>query len=411
MLAAIRRKLGALWTDLSQVGERQPLNRAALVIVLFLDLFILVSIFEGLDAHTAQLTTPAERIPVTCAEIVIDRRWSETSRLDRLADAAAVREVPAERRHEPSRSVHPSCAPLLDAIDAARTDEEVSRALRAHRRVEAEIRELGAALSTMRPAYDTALLEAIAAAPHRQGIAAIEKDVREKTAAVEKARAQLATIDAALEGNPRVAAVWARIAALTEDDARRLESDRRRITFWFPLKRLGMQLLFLVPLFAAFYAWSVRSARGGRGVQTLVSSHLLVVSFVPIFGKLAEAVHDVIPKRLLAKLIALLAALNLVAIWYDLVIAAAIAAALFLIWVVQRKLFSREKLVEKRIGKGLCQDCGKRLPAHARACPFCGFSQFVACPACRGPAHVHASHCAECGTSLRAAGSTAPEPG
>jgi hypothetical protein len=410
MLQAIRRKLGALWTDLSRIGERQPLSRAALVILLFLDAFILVSIFEGLDAHTRQLTTPAERIPAVCAEMVLDRRWNETSRLDRLAEAEAFRALPADPSAKRPPAVHATCAPLVEALDAAAKDREISGALRTHRRVQGEIRELAAAVSATRPAYDTALLEDIAGAPERQGRGAIEKDVREKAGALEKARAQLATVDAALEGDPRVGALWKRIAAVTEEDGRRLEADRGRLVFWFPVKRLGMQLLFLAPLFAAFYLWSVRSARRGRGVQTLVASHLLVVSFIPIFGKIAEAVLEIIPRRLLARLIALLASLNLVAVWHYLVIAAAVAGALVLIWFVQRKLFSRERLVEKRIGKGQCQECGKRLPAGARACPFCGFGQFVECGACRGSAHAYASHCAECGAPLPAAEPGAPEP-
>jgi hypothetical protein len=409
MRAAIRRKLGSLWSDLSQVGERQPLSRAALVILVFLDLFVLVSIFEGLEAHTRQLTTPAERFPAVCAEIAIERRWTETSRLERLAEAGA-RGADDDPLRGGRRAVHPTCAPLVSAVEAAWRDEEVARALRARRRLQSELRELSDALSATRPAYDTVLLERMAAAPAVQAHDAIQKDVREKTAALERARAHLGTIDVALEAMPRVTQVWARAGEVTEEDGRRLEADRRRTTFWFPVKRLAMELAFLLPLFAAFYAWGVRSARAGRGLQTLVSSHLLVVSFVPLFWKIAEAVHEVIPKRLLAKLFALLASLNLVGMWHYLVIAAAVAAALLLVWVVQRKLFSRERLLEKRIAKGLCQDCGKRLPPGARACPFCGFGQFTECPACRGSAHVHASHCAACGAALRARGTPSPHP-
>ncbi|HZV82669.1 MAG TPA: zinc ribbon domain-containing protein [Geobacteraceae bacterium] len=47
-----------------------------------------------------------------------------------------------------------------------------------------------------------------------------------------------------------------------------------------------------------------------------------------------------------------------------------------LIYVFQRKLFSIEKIIERRIGKGECQNCGKHLPGGAQACPFCGFVQY-----------------------------------
>ena len=77
-----------------------------------------------------------------------------------------------------------------------------------------------------------------------------------------------------------------------------------------------MQLIFLLPLFLIFRAWNSASLRGGRGLQTLVSAHLLVVSFIPILFKLIEAVYRIIPHRLLAAVFEFLAAFRLVAIWH-----------------------------------------------------------------------------------------------
>jgi hypothetical protein len=161
-----------------------------------------------------------------------------------------------------------------------------------------------------------------------------------------------------------------------------------------------MQLIFLLPLFGIFYAWNALSIRKNRGVQTLVSSHLLAVSFIPILCKIFETIYGIIPKKLLKQLIDLLESLKLVAIWHYLIIAVAVVAALFLIYIFQKKLFSREKLLERRISKGECQQCGKHLPAGAHACPFCGFTQFKPCGHCYKPTHVHGKFCRECGKQV-----------
>jgi hypothetical protein len=162
-----------------------------------------------------------------------------------------------------------------------------------------------------------------------------------------------------------------------------------------------MQLLFLLPLLGVFYFWNSLSIKNNRGLQTLVTSHLMGVSFVPILCKIIETVYDIIPKKLLKRLIDLLESLNLVAIWHYLVMALAIGATLFLIYIFQKKLFSREKLIERRISKGDCQQCGKRLPACSRACPFCGSAQFKSCPSCNQPMHVQGKFCKECGKPQR----------
>jgi hypothetical protein len=407
-MSKLRARAATLLSNLFRVGDRQPLAKPALVVLLFLDAFVLVSIFEGLAEHTGQLATPFARVPHVCVEMVIERRWGEADRLDRLRQA-----IPFDRSPYPGApavEVHPLCAPLLDGLRAVGEDAEVASALRARGDVTAELGRLEGAMASLRPAYDTALLETAAGRPG-PAIPAIEAELRQKTAALDGLRAHLATIDAALLGAPAVAALFAQLSGLGDRDRLRLESDLRRLTFWFPLKRLGMELLFLVPLLGLFLGWTVRSARRGPGVQTLVASHLLVVACVPVFLKVIEAVYEVIPKRLLAAVIALLARLNLVALWHYLVIALGIAVALGLIYLVQRRLFSPGRLAQRRIARGQCQDCGGRLPPSARACPSCGFAQFRRCPACSGSAHVRAAHCAECGADLRAGEAPATGPG
>ena len=65
--------------------DDQPLGKAALVIILFLDIFILISIFNGLNEHTRQLSTPDEYVPSSCREIVINRHWNATNRTENLS--------------------------------------------------------------------------------------------------------------------------------------------------------------------------------------------------------------------------------------------------------------------------------------------------------------------------------------
>ncbi len=163
-----------------------------------------------------------------------------------------------------------------------------------------------------------------------------------------------------------------------------------------------MQLLFLLPLLATFAVWHGASARRGRGLQALVAAHLVVVASIPLIFRIAEAVYDVLPKRFLKRFIELLVSLKLVAIWHYLVIALGVAAALATVFAIQRWLFSRERLLERRIAKGECQSCGKRLPAGARACPFCGYGQRRACSSCGGRTPVHAPFCSECGAPATA---------
>ena len=122
-----------------------------------------------------------------------------------------------------------------------------------------------------------------------------------------------------------------------------------------------------------------------------------MVALVPALIKLLELTYDIIPRKLLKRVIEILISLKLVAIWHYLVIGAAVLLALALIYLFQKKLFSREKLMLRRIAKGQCQNCGQRLAADSAHCPACGAGQYHSCRHCQALTHVHGKFCRACG--------------
>ena len=380
--------------------DRQPLGRAALTIVLFLDLFILFSIFDGLAAHTAQLNSPSEYIPELCRDIVLDEEWNATNRLDKLARLVSKYrnsydwpDLRAER--EP---MHAVCEPLVLAYRAIRDDEALSRNLNDLLTLDKETRDLRAAQERVKGAYDTALLEAIANRGEQEvRVATLGQEIAGKTAAMEELVGRERQLSEAVEQNERIRALYALAAGVSGADRETLRDDLRRLNFWYPVKKLGMEMLFLLPLFLVFYAWNARSIARDRPFQRLVSSHLLVVALIPALFKLLELVYDILPRKLLRHVIELLESLKLVAIWHYLLIGASILAALALIYLFQRKLFSREKLMQRRIARGQCQDCGLRLAADSRYCTACGADQYRTCASCHELTHVHGKYCRACG--------------
>jgi len=399
IVTGLKSRLGIVRGHLTSL-DSQPLGKAVLVIILFLDLFILTAIFNGLGEHTRQLTAPEELIPQACREMVIDRSWNPTNRIESLsylvvASSTSYYYPPVTKQRER----HPACSPYLDLLERIKKDTALVGIFEERNKAEREAQELQRRIDQLKGAYDTSLLETIAQQPEpATEVDATRTEFKQKSSSLNSLKTRIVALEETINADPKVAALWTKLQTSQTTDRQALLGELRTLHFWYPVKKLAMQLLFLLPLFAVFYLWNSASINKRRGLQTLVSSHLLVVSFIPIFCKLIETIYDIIPKKLLHKLIALLTSLKLVAIWHYLIIALAIAAALFLIYIFQKKLFSREKLIERRIAKGECQQCGKHLPDGALACPFCGAAQFKPCSTCNGPMHVHGRYCQQCGS-------------
>lgn len=396
----LRRYIGAARAHLTQLN-RQPLSRAALVVVLLLDAFVLSSIFDGLARHTAQLTQPLEAVPMRCRDIVLDRQWTPAGRLEQLGEVVAAHAAaPAWQTQRSNPSPHPVCAPLLGALDAVLADAALRRQFDDTRALRRESADLRTQTERLKGSYDTALLERIAKSDAPARADTLGRELGAKTAALDAVTGRLAQLEAAIDRQPRVQALWQRIDAIASADRERLRADLRQIETWYPVRRLGWEALFLAPLLGLFYAWNAASIRRGRAVQTLVSAHLLVVAFIPALCKLLQLVYDILPRRFLRQLMTLLESLHLIALWNYLAIGLAVGASLALIYVLQNKLFARDKLLARRIARGQCQDCGLTMPAGSAFCPACGFGQLAPCPHCGKATHVHGRYCRECGQAM-----------
>lgn len=179
-----------------------------------------------------------------------------------------------------------------------------------------------------------------------------------------------------------------------------IRSTYASLVFWYPVKTFGMQLLFLIPLFLVVAFWVKRSTAKGKEIQSLVGSH--VVGVIAVFGllKVMEFVYDILPKKLIENVIAFFEYWNIIQIWYYVLVLAAIAACLFAIYIVQKKILSVRRQEMKRVASGQCSRCSARRIDHEEFCVSCGTPVFTKCPVCAGKTFLGGEYCTKCGANM-----------
>ena len=392
-------KLTAIGRGLTRLNN-YPIGKAALTVVLMLDVFILMSIFRGLDDHSDQLASPYDVIPAHCRAIVVDRTWSPNNALDKIAQAIPYYKNDPDYRN-PLRQlndVHAACRPLLRMLEGIANDRSLAASLGKQLRLGTQIGQVNSKLEKIRGAYDTSLLETIAQQNSANNeVAELKARVRELTAKLNQLSKEQRNVAQRIVQAPAIAQLLNLIGEPLADAAADLKAELIMLRYWQPVKRLGMELLFLLPLICAFYFWNSRSLRANRPYQTLVSAHLLTVACIPVVFAVFELLHDIIPYRLFTELFDLLRELNAVAIWHYLMMAVVIAVAMALTYLLQMKVFSHQRLIKKRIAKSLCQNVGVGIGPQDNACALCGFKQFKSCDNCAQSTYVFAPFCRECG--------------
>ncbi|HNX53524.1 MAG TPA: hypothetical protein PLD51_06670 [Pontiellaceae bacterium] len=397
----LKSKIAEFKSRLISINKEEPLNKLSLTTIIILDIFILTLIFTGLNEHTQQLTTVNEYLPDAAREIFINQEWTPINRISKLQPILLSDrnnyyyryESPFEKRM--IKLMHPASRTFYQQAATLSQDKALQALFLSRQKFVKEREKSENAFNKAKESYDTQLLENIVNVS-RNGTNATATTARQYAQNIDLLTGEIQSTEEQINAHPGIQKLW---MIISSDDHERalIVSDYKRFQFWFPLKELGWQLVFLLPIFGVFYMWSIRSVKKNNSIQTLIASHLLVIASLPIILKAIELVVDIIPKHFFKKLFDVLQSLHLMALWHYFVIFAAIAVGLFLVYFIQRKVFNRQKVMQKRLMKGACTGCSKKLPPGAAFCPFCGSGQFDKCAACKKETPSGGQHCIHCG--------------
>ena len=397
-------KFAAFRSRLTTMGNEEPLNKLSLATIILLDLFILTVLFQGLEDHTQQLTSPSEYMPYTVRQVFIDQTWTPSTRIAKLQELILSDRNNYSYRHdsifesEKIENMHPLCRDFYEKAKQLSGDQELQGLFVDRQRYIKDRQTATSIFNKAKKSYDTRLLENIAEKEtSTDDVESISNQAKAATAQIESLTAKIAATEKQINAHPGVQGLWI-IVSPENQDRQLVVADFRKFERSYPLKELGWQLLFILPIFFIFYVWSSRSVKKENRIQTLLSSHLLVIASLPIILKLIEVVLDLIPNHFFKNLFKFLHALHLIAIWHYIVILGAIVLGLALVYFIQKKVFNPQKIMQKRLMKGVCIVCNKKLPPHASACPFCGTKQLKTCEDCHKETPAGGSYCVHCGT-------------
>lgn len=399
----IFKKIVGFKNKLTRLSNEEPVTKLALVIIILLDIFILSIIFSGLDDHTAQLTSPADYFPYQCKQVFITKDWTPANKIDKLQTLALTDYNNYSYRHnspfEKSKidKMHPVCGKFYEQIKVIANNKELKDLFINRQQAIKKKQELTYQYNMENEVYDTKLLEDIAGKDSHQ-LKSVSESFKDKSQAINSLNIQIKTIDKKLNSNPLVLGFWEISRPGDESFRETLINDINKFERIYLFKELMWQLLFLLPLLAIFIVWHSRSVNKDSTIQSLISAHLIVVAAIPIVLKSINVVVELIPFHFFKNIFEVLEKFHIIALWHYGVIIVAIAVAILCVFIIQKKIFNKQRLYEKRLIKGACYSCGKTLPRKQTAsCPFCGTKQFTECTKCHNDTYISGKFCIKCG--------------
>jgi len=399
-------KVGIFKNRLTKFNDDEPLTKLALAIVLILDIFILSVVFGGLAAHTDQLTSPLEYFPYNCRNMLIDNNWSEVNKIDNLQDLVLSDYNNYSYRHDSAfeksklEIMHPECRKIYESINGIYNDPKLKKLfIKRQGRIKKK-NQLIQRHGKDKGVYDSLLLGNIAE-QNGDSLDTVSSNIKESAKNIEKMSLAISEINKQLDETEKVNKLWSLIQIGNAEFRQKMVDDLNRYELVYLFKELLWQLLFMLPLFAIFCFWHDKSIKKNNNIQTLISSHLIIIALIPIVFKVIHVVLELIPFHFFKELFKILELLHIIALWHYIVIFIAIGVTIFTVFFIQKKLFNKKKLYEKRLMKGECYFCGKVLPGKVSICPFCGTNQYEKCKKCDADTFVAGEHCIKCGETSK----------
>lgn len=407
MLAFFRRITRLFVRKSTQVAQ-EPLNRVSLIILILVDIFVLINVFSGLDNIANWPLSPDETFPCYGAYQTYqnERERQDPFQVDTqtiaqvIADAQAWQPPPDDRHR--IGSVNPLCVEHKRLKQAVPTPENVQRQ-DTIATLKTEIDKLKQTIATLQAQYDSTLLEKIAEQDPQQSInqstaERTKADIESAKRQIQEKQQQIKKLQQELLATPVAIAYLDAVG--NQETYATLKRGYESAQFWYPNLQFLLQLLFLAPLIAIAYWWHINAVNHQRGLQVLLSWHLLLIFCIPLlikiftflqFGNLVRWVTDLI--------VALVGGLLFVASYLLILFIPLLGFGL--IKFLQRFVFNPKIQAKKRIQKSRCIQCNARLRTADPYCPHCGFDQYQACPHCHHRTYKFSHYCRACGEPLQ----------
>lgn len=401
----------------TKASEKEPLTKFSIVIILVLDVFLFGLIYDGISKQSEIVSTPESYASYRCRDTIdtfqnIDRAEFQKSAVEKLYNSSSYSRSSGYSSsyysYDYGNTVDTSleCNNIKVLLTKTDSDTSLQELYRMRYIILNNITTNETQANGLRNNYDTKLFEKIAGQDPNlaidPGTAATTKNNLDRLA-TEKIELdqQLAKNTKAILENPQVI----EIVNLVKTSGIQVMDTYEQLVFWYPVKVLGVQILFLIPLLFAVGFWSNRSLMRGRPYQLLMASHLLAILGIFISLKLLEFIYDILPHKLIATVIDWLTSIQLVGIWYYLLIAFSVSIALGIVYFIQRrvKIASENRKAEisaKRAEKSQCWSCGAGLVLGATHCIRCGVGQYDKCASCKKDTLRAGEHCMHCGSNI-----------
>ena len=402
--------------------NNEPFSKFSILFIIILDVFLFITILTGIDSEKNMSPSVGAKYPYQCQNQFNlkyeNKIWNNTShsytndlfpfsKYTSFSTPARANSYSAKSiRIQDDKRIAAICAELYKKISVFTHSKEFKTNKKLSNNLRNDKRNVLSEINNIEKRYNTSLFEKLSLANENT-----YKTIKKKYyALLEKEK----NIDMQIKGIKKVSAYdgYKEYVDFVNKNRDAFKKELDAYKFWKPFISFLYLLKFTLPLLIlAFLAY-----RFSRRVQrkesvpnkliALISSHIMIITLLPIFSNAMYLIYHIIPHRFFKSIIEFLYQFGVIFLGYYFLMFLGIVSVGLVIFFIQRSVSKREKLRKEIKEKTLyidaynqsnCPNCKNRVDYTKNYCGYCRESLNIECRSCKKKTPKHIEYCMECG--------------
>lgn len=373
----------------------EPLSGVSIVLLIILDIFIFTNVIIGVEGETAKVPRLSYHYPSSCV-----KHFEKTRNSYEAFDNYAYGQSRAAHLR-PHLSEY--CKELDQKIEAFTKSKAFKQNYKLTKKIKEKQQNNARRLKQISTQYNTRLFERIAKMQNNSELLNAKQEYDSLVLDDKALASELQLI-------PPVSTLKAYNTYVKYVKANKVafKAEKKSYKFWQPFKEYGHMLIFILPLLLFFGFFYRRSKlqqialKEYNPVVKIIATHISLILMLPLFWFTLLLIYHVLPKTLLATVIAFLVEIGLLSLLNYIAIFLVVAFLGSLIYWIQKRTLRRKQAViykkdyQKLVSWSQCFECELKVDYTKPYCPFCGVGLHTKCEACGKVMNMHEPFCSHC---------------
>lgn len=356
----------------------EPLSPLSILLLVILDIFLLIAILDGIRNEERKSPSPYTYFPQSCSNHfnIPQTQYNDFFNLFTYGETAQI------------------CSDLNQKISLITKDSEFIKNNTTLNRLEQLKRENQRKTQTIQNSYNTRLFEKIA--KESDGVKIYQAKLE-----YEALLRELSDINEQISNLPAVTSYngYPEYESFVTNNRLNFHKQYDDYKFWQPFYSFARLLSFVLPLFLIALFFYKRTS---KEIVRIITAHIMLLLFLPTIANMLYLIYHILPKTLLANIVAFFVSIGLMAVFNYIVIGLVVLAFGASIYYIQKKVAAKKAVkskidIKNIVAQSKCTMCGIKVDYAKNHCPNCGFKLHRECPHCKHQTIRGLPFCCECG--------------